>query len=127
VNQDQLAFFEELLRQEWARVRGELGALATDRSRTPRESTGELSGYSMHMADQASDNEVWEKSFYFSDVGGKELAEIEEALDRLRHGRYGLCQACEAPIAPERLEARPQARFCIDCQERAERGEALSH
>jgi RNA polymerase-binding transcription factor DksA len=37
------------------------------------------------------------------------------ALDQLDAGRYGVCETCGRPIAPERLEARPDARLCIDC------------
>ena len=43
------------------------------------------------------------------------LAEVEAALGRLDDGRYGSCEACGRPIVPERLEARPTARTCVDC------------
>lgn len=43
------------------------------------------------------------------------LAEVEHALHKLEDGRYGLCEKCNRPIAPARLEARPEARLCIDC------------
>jgi len=47
-----------------------------------------------------------------------ELRLVEEALDRMRSGDYGTCQACEEPIAPKRLRALPWARYCVACQER---------
>ncbi|HET8616292.1 MAG TPA: TraR/DksA C4-type zinc finger protein [Actinomycetales bacterium] len=37
------------------------------------------------------------------------------ALAELEAGRYGICERCGGQIAPERLEARPEARLCIDC------------
>lgn len=43
------------------------------------------------------------------------LAEIDAALGRLDAGVYGVCESCGRPIAPERLEARPMARTCIEC------------
>jgi RNA polymerase-binding transcription factor DksA len=43
------------------------------------------------------------------------LAELDEALDRLRQGSYGRCERCGRPIAAERLAARPAARTCITC------------
>jgi len=49
----------------------------------------------------------------------EELRLVDEALDRLTTGGYGVCQACEEPIAPKRLEAVPWARYCLRCQERA--------
>jgi RNA polymerase-binding transcription factor DksA len=45
-------------------------------------------------------------------------AELESALDDVQSGSYGTCRECGQPIAPERLQARPQSRFCIDCARR---------
>jgi len=46
-----------------------------------------------------------------------QLRLVDEALERLVSGEYGVCQACEQPIAPKRLQALPWARFCVNCQE----------
>ena len=43
------------------------------------------------------------------------LAELDDALDRLRQGSYGRCERCGQPIAAGRLAARPAARTCITC------------
>jgi DnaK suppressor protein len=43
------------------------------------------------------------------------IEEIEDALVRLTHGGYGICQSCDAPIPFERLQIVPQARFCAAC------------
>jgi len=48
------------------------------------------------------------------------LALIDAALDRIDHGRYGICGRCGGPIAIERLNAVPTAEFCIECQQRRE-------
>jgi len=48
-----------------------------------------------------------------------DLKEVDEALARVREGRYGICESCGDPIAPERLEAMASARLCIDCKQRA--------
>jgi DnaK suppressor protein len=45
-----------------------------------------------------------------------ELTETEAALGRLEDGGYGVCMACDAPLAFERLETQPAARFCVRCQ-----------
>ena len=45
-----------------------------------------------------------------------QLAEIEHALQKFEEGTYGLCDSCEQPIAPDRLEALPQASLCVDCK-----------
>ena len=46
-----------------------------------------------------------------------QLRLVNEALDRVRSGDYGVCLACEQPIPPKRLQALPWARYCVQCQE----------
>ena len=48
-----------------------------------------------------------------------QLRLVQEALDRLAAGDYGVCLECEGPIAPKRLRALPWARYCVICQETA--------
>jgi DnaK suppressor protein len=43
------------------------------------------------------------------------LRQIEHALDKFDSDSYGVCENCGKPIAPARLEARPEAQHCIDC------------
>jgi DnaK suppressor protein len=56
-------------------------------------------------------------SLHLNSLDYGQLRLIEEALDRLRAGDYGVCLACEEPIAPKRLHALPWARYCVTCQE----------
>ncbi len=43
------------------------------------------------------------------------LEEVEHALGKLDGGDYGTCEGCGQPISMARLEAKPAARYCIDC------------
>lgn len=45
----------------------------------------------------------------------QQLAEVEKALDKFEKGTYGICEICGKPINPERLEALPQALYCMEC------------
>ena len=47
----------------------------------------------------------------------RQLRMVEEALDRLDSGDYGVCLACDEPIAEKRLMALPWARYCVKCEE----------
>lgn len=49
------------------------------------------------------------------------VQEIDAALQRVREGNYGTCQACGHSIAVFRLRALPATRYCIDCETRYER------
>ena len=89
-----------------------------------RDSAGDLSGYSFHMADAGTDAMEREKAFLFASAEGRLLLEIDEALRRLYRGEYGICEICGKPIARARLEAMPYARLCVSCKEKEERAAA---
>jgi DnaK suppressor protein len=46
-----------------------------------------------------------------------QLKMVEEALDRLDSGDYGICLSCEEPIPAKRLRALSWARYCVKCQD----------
>jgi len=46
-----------------------------------------------------------------------QLRLVEQALDRLDSGDYGICLACDEPIAAKRLLAVSWARYCVKCQD----------
>jgi len=51
------------------------------------------------------------------------LRNVRSALARIADGSYGVCMHCEEDIKPKRLEAVPWAKYCIRCQEAADRHE----
>lgn len=53
----------------------------------------------------------------------KLLNKIETALKRIDDGTFGICEDCGEEITDKRLEARPVARYCIDCKTRQEQRE----
>jgi DnaK suppressor protein len=53
-----------------------------------------------------------------------QLRQIQEALDRLQLGEYGICLSCAETIPPKRLQALPWAKYCVKCQERIGDGPA---
>jgi len=85
-----------------------------------KEGPGEKA-YSFHMADVGSDSNEREKSFMVASLQGNMLAELEDALERINNGSYGICAVCDAPIHPKRLEAIPYARLCLACKANEER------
>jgi RNA polymerase-binding transcription factor DksA len=50
--------------------------------------------------------------------------DLEQALERIRSGTYGVCASCHGPIHRERLEALPETEVCLKCQLRLEEDEA---
>ena len=89
-----------------------------------RESSGDISGYSFHMADIGTDSMEREKAFLFASAEGRALIDVNEALRRLYNGQYGVCEVCSGPLGTERLEVVPHARLCVSCKEEEERSQA---
>jgi DnaK suppressor protein len=58
-------------------------------------------------------------SLHLNSLDYVQLRLVEEALDRLDAGDYGICLSCEEPIPAKRLRALPWARYCVACQEMA--------
>jgi len=50
------------------------------------------------------------------------LKEVDEALDRIENGSYGICDECGGPISLKRLEVRPVAKYCVPCLTKLEKG-----
>jgi DnaK suppressor protein len=66
--------------------------------------------------------ETYSKEFLLSlsDAEREQLLLIDEALRRLEHGEFGICQTCQKEIGGKRLLAIPWTPFCINCQEKNE-------
>jgi DnaK suppressor protein len=110
----------ELLERERVRLLGLKENLTEATEDEEHESPGDPSAGG-HIADAGS--ELFERSRDLSIVEDldAQLADIEHATARLTNGSYGTCEACGGPIDPERLDARPAARFCLEDQQGAER------
>jgi DnaK suppressor protein len=122
LSKDDAAKYRRLLLELRDHLIDGVSFLASDNlKRSNREASGELSGYSLHMADAGTDN--FDREFALSLVSNEQdaLYEIEEALKRLEGGTYGVCEMCEKIIRKERLEAVPFARMCVQCQSLSER------
>src|SRR5262245_5678943 len=120
--------FEQRLMDERKKLLKEMGHLENNVLKVnQRDSAGDLSGYSFHMADVGTDAMEREKAFLFASNEGHLLREIDDALRKIYGGEYGICEMCEKPIARARLEAVPYARLCKSCkeaEERASRGQS---
>lgn len=90
-------------------------------NRSQRDSTGDLSGYSYHMADVGTDNFGREMELNIASNENERVRMIEEALERIEEGSFGKCLSCEGDIDIERLKAVPYTRQCIECARNAEK------
>jgi DnaK suppressor protein len=75
----------------------------------------------MDTYDLASEERDREINFILSDREREKLQSVEEALERIEEGSYGICESCESEIAAGRLEAMPFTRLCVSCQAEREK------
>jgi DnaK suppressor protein len=110
------------LEEERARLQRILAGLRGDPA-TISDAAGiaEVSSYDQHPADIGTEVFEHEKNQSLLEQLEYELAEIDQAFERLDAGPYGICEACGKKIPAARLEAMPAARFCVDDQAKMER------
>ncbi len=77
-------------------------------------------GIAMDMGDKAESSYTKEFLLSLSDTERKQLKLIDQALKRIEHCTYGVCQKCGVKIGKKRLDAVSWTPYCIECQEKAE-------
>jgi DnaK suppressor protein len=90
-------------------------------NKSQKDATGDLSGYSFHMADVATDNFDTEIHLGLASNTQNLLNEVDDALQRIEDGSYGICERYDVAIPKKRLEVMPYARYCIKAQEEIEK------
>ena len=108
--------FREALTEERQRIQAALDNLHEENPGSITDETGEDAVYDNHLADTATVTYDRELDYTLEENAEHVLADIDSALERIDDGSYGECTNCSREIPPERLEARPWATLCIDCQ-----------
>ncbi|MGE3836060.1 MAG: TraR/DksA family transcriptional regulator [Acidimicrobiia bacterium] len=103
----------ELLERQRRLVLGMTGAGTSGREGDAGDDIfRDLSSTDQHQADSASETFEQERDATIAQIAREERADIDHALAKLAAGGYGSCETCGVAIPDERLEARPEARFC---------------
>lgn len=121
MDQEFLDFFKKLLREKIAQTSDDVEAIENTARNDARETASEdRSTYSLHMADHGTDAMEREKSLLLAQRGGDYIDYLNEALQRIEDGTFGICRTCKGPIGRGRLEAVPTATQCIGCKSKRE-------
>ncbi len=122
MDQKQLEHIKEIILKKREEVQKNLDYLrSTVLDSTTKEATGDHSAYSYHMADLGTDNMEREKAFMFAARDEKYLKQLNDALQRIENGTYGICRVCGNEISFKRLEAVPTTTICFDCKVKEQR------
>ncbi|HMT11219.1 MAG TPA: TraR/DksA C4-type zinc finger protein [Ignavibacteria bacterium] len=118
LNDKELEFFRELIIEQKTEILENARRL---RESLIDENTGDYVGdnstFSMHMAEQGTDEMEREKLYMFIQRDEKHLFYLENALERIAKKTYGLCISCGKSINKARLEAVPITSHCINCKQ----------
>ena len=98
---------------------------------TTGQYVNESSPYSLHMAEQGTDAMEREKLYLWAQRENKFLTYLEEALQRIDNGTYGICIDCidepqnlcpTCPLIPkERLKAVPHTQHCLQVKQKMQK------
>ena len=116
MNKRDQKIIEKKLNEDRERLLREIANLDQSFMESLKDSSGDLSAYSFHMADQGTDAMEREKAFLFASRDEKYLKQIEAAYARISEGSFGICRSCQKEISKERLEAVPTTTICFDCK-----------
>ncbi|GAB6165694.1 TraR/DksA family transcriptional regulator [Thermostilla marina] len=112
--------FRDKLLELRARVRAQVDNLADSALNRNGESASVGSNMPIHMADLGSDNFEQEFDLTLAESEGEVLRQIDEALERIEQGTYGVCAECGCKIPKVRLNAIPYTAHCVQCAEKLE-------
>lgn len=112
------ANFLAKMREQLLEMKAKLLAEIDSTLRAEREGNKDEGMDTYDLASEERDREI---NFILSDRERVKLKQIDDALERMDEGTYGVCESCGLEIAEERLEAMPFSRLCRDCQQDEER------
>jgi len=121
MNKKQLQYFKDLILKKRADLMKNLDHYkTTGLNSSVRDESGDHSSYSFHIADHGTDTMEREQQYMFAARENNYLYRLDQALERIETGEFGVCVNCGEDIAAERLEAVPHARLCIECKSQEE-------
>ena len=119
---NELSFFKKVILKIKEEVVGDIKHISDDTlKKSQKDAAGDISGYTYHMADVATDAYDREFSLGLASNEQKALYELNDALKRIEEGTFGICEECKSIMTKTRLKAVPYARLCVKCQEKKER------
>ncbi len=114
LTEKELEFFKNALEERKARIEKNLNCTSKEMNQIRRNELKDEGDHAASSLETAVDNAILEQQ-------SLELAEIEEALDRIKNNLYGICEMCGDEINIERLKVKNFARYCIACREIVEK------
>lgn len=113
----ELQHFKQLLLKNRAEAQEKLDKIRSAQSNLEEANDADYSSLTHHMGDVASDEQEAEMNYVQIERTREYINHINDALQRIEKGTYGICQATGKPIAKGRLEAVPHTRYSIEAKQ----------
>ena len=107
-------------REQLEQMLTELDAATTTLENEGAGESSELSTHDQHPADTASEIADNDRENAIIEAAEEQRVQVRAALSRIEDGSYGTCTDCGTQISEARLQVRPEAARCIECQSKAE-------
>ena len=121
-NKQELADFKKLILKRKEEIIEGIKHISEDTlKKSQKDASGDISGYTYHMADVATDTYDREFSLGLASSEREILYELDDALKKIDEGTFGICEGCKSFITKTRLKAVVYARLCVKCQEKKEK------
>jgi RNA polymerase-binding protein DksA len=115
---DTLTYFKELLHKKRDEALEDVDRLEKNLSNLTDLDDADYSSLTHHMGDVGSDVEEEELNYQLLERTKKYINAINDALERIENGTYGICQATGKPISKARLDAVPHTRYSMEAKEK---------
>ena len=112
--------YKKLLLKIKEETTNDIKQMSSANSQSQKDSSGDVSGHALHMADVATDMYDREFNLGLASNDRELLYKVDSALKRIEDHAYGLCRDCSKVIATARLKAIPYVETCLKCQEKIE-------
>ncbi len=112
--------YKKLLLKIKEETTNDIKQISSATNQSQKDSSGDISGHALHMADVATDMYDREFNLGLASNDRELLYKVAGALKRIEDKTYGICQGCNKNIAIARLKAIPYVETCLKCQEKIE-------
>lgn len=118
----ELAEFRKLINKRKKEIVDNIEKISEEAlKKSQKDAAGDISGYTYHMADVATDTYDREFNLELAANERRLIYELDDAIKRIEEGSFGMCEDCKCVITKTRLKALPYARLCLKCQEKREK------
>ena len=111
---NEIEFFQEILRSRKEQIVKNIYEVEQELDQLQEMELNDEADYAAASNDHLVENAIGQQQ-------DLELHEIEDAMERIKSGDYGICDMCEEPIGVHRLKVKAHAKYCIDCREIVEK------